>query len=57
MNHSVSGSYCLQLITMSVIVHSAIWADVALFGVVSAARINMVHIGILVNISLPLICI
>lgn len=57
MNHSVSGSYSVELIMMSVIVHRALWADVALFSVVSAARINIVHIGALVNIFLPLICI
>lgn len=57
MNHSVSGSFSAELIIMSVIVHSALWADVALFSVLSAARINMVHKDVLVNISLPLICI
>ena len=44
-------------ITLGVIVHSALWATVALFSVVYAAPINMVHIDVLLNISLPLICI
>lgn len=54
MNHSICGSYSVQLITMSVIVHSAIWAEVALFSLVSAACINRVHIGVLVSIFLSL---
>lgn len=48
----------MELITMSVIVRSALWADVAVFSFFFyAARIDKVHIDILVNISLPLICI
>lgn len=50
----------MELITMSFIVRSAHWGDVVLFSILVffyAARIDVVHIDVLVNISLALICI